>query len=443
MNKFVGKDIRGESVAEPQNSVSPTLEDYARVWTKALCVGDYNQACKFELDAYNHCIKPTESLAAWNEWQCRTEAQRSFLSEYYCRAFPSGGQTGNGRAAIVLHNFSGLAHEVQFGRNLKKTLTNLEGRKAIIVYSFGPPTKAKEAAEIYGTREEDIFFLNAGSYVRAAIALDALLEQNQIGTVIYPSIAFFCFWMSLICRHGNQKFFQMKYYPRQIGRISRWAGGDDGLVGDYREVEGELFEKLPLDLPELPEFDLPRQKKHHRGLRIGSISRIEKIQNGLYADTIAGLLARHPEAEYLVTGKPGDESKIPECLVKTNQVRFLGWVEPHKFLTFLDVYIDPWPLGGGEMSFLAQSKGMPYITLQTTDGLVCGPLSTTLHIAKTCADANLLLRFLPESESDFIDAFDYLSESLDNRREVGAAWKRATRAITFERASVWSSFLFE
>ena len=432
-----------DPVASQHTARPPRLEDYARIWTKSLLVGDYNRACRLELDAYNTCIKPTESLAAWNEWQARTAPQRLLLSNYYCRAFPSGEQTANGRVAIVLHNFSGLAHEVQFGRQLKKVLKEFINLKAFIVYAFGEPARTKEAADIYGVNEADIVFLQAKSYLHAAASLEAFLGKFRVGTVVYPSITFFCFWMSLICRHANQKFFQMKYFPRQIGRISEWAGYDDGGIQGKRFVAGEGFTKLPVDLLGLPRVSVTRKALAPGCIRFGSISRIEKIQNPEYVSFVVRILEMLPEAECLVTGRTEDQARVPTELRLHPRVSFVGWVKPEDLISQLDIYLDPWPWGGGDMSFLAMVNGLPYLTLATPDGMAVGPLATIRSLVTQSSVADVLRSYLPDDQDSLLEVFKELAINASARAAAGANWNLACSEAGSMDAEAWRRFLFE
>jgi hypothetical protein len=291
--------------------------------------------------------------------------------------------------------------------------------------------------------EKNIVFLQAKNYTSAAISLDNFLEKLEIGTVVYPSIAFFCFWMSLICRHGNQKFLQMKYYPKQIGRISQWAGGEDGSSGIGRKVNGESFLTLPADLHGLPRLASSRSYGLKTKLYIGSISRIEKIQDPNFYGTIKKLLKKYPFIEYLATGRPGDEKKIPRDILSTGQVTFVGWVEPTIFLGDLDIYIDPWPFGGGDMSYLAMVNGVPFITMQTELGQNAGPLSFIKHIAASSRDARKLMNCLPCDEVQFFDVFESLVSSELKRAAIGRAWASACEVMSTLNDSRWRSFMFE
>ena len=442
MNKANGPHPVGLPPAQPNEGVLPSLEDCVRIWTKALLVGDYNRACKIELETYNHCINPTESLAAWDEWQEQTARQRLLLCEYYCQAFPSRPQVGNGRLGIVLHNFSGLAHEQQVGRQIKKLIQTSGDFKVYIIYAFGGSTHNKTAAEIYGVDETNIVFLQAKTYTSAAVSLDSVLERLGIGTVLYPSTAFFCFWMSLICRHGDQRFLQMKYFPRQIGRISKWACGWDAEDGLHKVVKGEIFIRLPPELESLPVVKLLRPPIIADNFVFGSISRVDKIQHPSYIDFVLKIFKRFPNSRYLITGRDADECRVPDNLSNHPQAKFCGWVRPEEFIKELDFYLDPWPAGGGDMSFLSIINGLPYFSLQTSDGLQCGPLSTVMRIAQSSSISDELIRCIPPDEEHLMGEIALVVSDHIYREKVSSAWADAGRRAFIKYSHRRKEFLF-
>jgi hypothetical protein len=423
------------------NQSVPELSDYARIWEKAISLGDYNSACLIELKAYNARIKPTESLRAWDEWQERTLRLRRLLCDFYVDAFPSYDVQPTKHAAIVLHNFSGLAHELQLGRQVKSILKSMPEYGVYIVYAFGQREPTHSASHIYGVSEERVVYLNSKDYISAGRNLNKMLLEYPIGSVIYPTAAFFCFWLSLLCRHGNQKFLQMKYYPRQVGRIAEWAGGDEGRDDGLRTVNGEDFTALPLNLKAIPLIG-NRMSKKSESLVVGSISRIEKIQDPTYINLVLDLLSTTNNIEYWITGRAEDAEKVDNRLTSHPRVKFVGWVRPESFMGNIDIYLDPWPQGGGDMSFMAIANGIPYLTLVTEEGRFNGPLSTIQSLARSSSNFATLNRYLCKSLDEVKGAVAELVLSAERRKDCSESWRDAANVDETRSVQRWLRYLY-
>jgi hypothetical protein len=320
-------------------------------------------------------------------------------------------------------------------------LKTIPGYGVYIVYAFGPKDPTHSASHIYGVSEESVVYLNSKDYISAGRNLNKMLLEYPVGSVIYPTTAFLCFWMSLLCRHGNQKFLQMKYYPRQVGRIAEWAGGDEGRDDGLRTVNGEDYTALPLNLKAIPVVG-NRVTKQSGSLVVGSISRIEKIQDPTYINLVLDLLSTTNNIEYWITGRAEDAEKVDNRLTSHPRVKFVGWVRPESFLGNIDIYLDPWPQGGGDMSFMAIANGIPYLTLVTEEGRFNGPLATIQGLARSASNSTSLNSYLCRSLEEIKAKVAELAVSAERRQICGEAWRGAVSVDQTGSDERWFRFLF-
>jgi hypothetical protein len=422
----------------------PSLHRHLLVhWELAIANGDFEKAIVLDSFHYNKLVKRDEDVVYWDKWQSDTLACRNKLSALFDKINPQRPSFTNPeeKFLIVFHNFSGLAHETQLARNLSYLRTHVQPLNFEVVYLFGEEAGLREqACRIYDLTSELIHFLSADSYETAGHKLDILARSQGYHSILYPSIFWMAYWMSLFVSHPNQKFLQMKYYPLHAGRIKSWAGGQRN-DNEFYEILGYSFRQLAtLDLRlSRTVFQSAPQNVDANMVAIGSISRPEKITNLEYNYFVKSILDKHPDYRYLYTGRVESLSVLPKFILDHPQAIGLGWVAPLEAINKFDVYLEPFPWGGGDMTFLALESGRAYLTLQTPENLRFGICPFVKIIAN---NRNEILQFsFCSSLEQLEDRLLKLAENADLRRFLGEAWRAAVQNYQPRNVESWIDFL--
>jgi len=409
-------------------------------WEFFINSGQFQKAIEIDLYHYSFLVKPNEDKEYWDKWQIDTLNLRQKICAHFTEKRPD--YTINkvkNKFLIIHHNFSGLAHETQLSRNInyiKKIEGNIEFD---VVYLFGPEDRNLEAAEkIYGINKSCIYFLNAKSYVEAGALLDIFSKNNEYKTLIYPSIFFMAYWISIFVRHPNQKFLTLKYFPLQTGRIKEWAcirRTEDFFI----EIKNNKFTQLSLLDLNVEKTTLKHNERSSKSLTFGSISRKEKTTDNEYNKFIESKINNYSNLSYLYTERGNDKSSIPAKLQRNLRVKNLGWVNPAEAIGKFSIYLEPFPWGGGDMSFLAVSNGNPYLTLDTEENRTVGLYSTLELISRGGGD--ILKYSFCSSIENLSEVFDKLITDNDFRSTMGIEWKKAAANYDPINPIQWKNFL--
>lgn len=427
-----------------QNLRFPDKESFHRFalesWTAAVNSGDFERAVAFDQLHYNELVKKFEDVSYWDRWQADTLEPRRALTRRMELLIPLAlpESDGSNRFLIVHHNYSGLAHETQLARNMAWLKAHDVDFNVEIVYLFGPSDRRSLASKLYGLPPDGIHYLSAANYQQAAERLSRLAQTRSAQGIIYPTTFFMAFWMSVFVPHANQKFVQMKYYPLHAGRMSRWAGGYRGPGKHYR-IHGCDYEQLPILDLQIAKRELPFSQAQSGAVSIGSISRPEKVGNPAYNQFILALLKKHPQLSYLYTGRPDALSAIPDSVRNHPRSKSLGWVNPVDAISTFNIYLEPFPWGGGEMTLLALEAGLPYLTLETEESIRFGIYGFIKCMAEG-KDPILQFSFCKSIEQLHERVAVLLSDP-QRREQLGRAWREAVLNYTPPGLESWHSLL--
>lgn len=409
-------------------------------WVNSIQTGNLQKAVEIDFYHYESLVKPNEDKHYWDKWQLDTYNFRVELTEQFKTQIPIEKKTPHTeRFLIVHHNFSGLAHETQLARNLDYLRNRHKPIDFDVLYLFGSPIENYTVIErIYNIKKTNIHFIESKSYIDAAEKLDAFVLKNGYSSIIYPSIFFMAFWMSLFVRHENQKFLVLKYFPMQSGRIKEWAC-------IRRTEEAYLYEKdqrfTQLSLLDLnvARFINKEPFRHTQNLTFGSISRKEKTTDYSYERFVSDKLRIHPELYYLYTERIEGKSSSAGQTGRDPKAVNLGWVNPEKAIGEFSIYLEPFPWGGGEMSFLAVNSGIPYLTLDTPENRSVGLYLTLELIAKP--RHQILKASFCKSLDHLSSTFDELVSNKDFRESIGIEWKKAASIYQPINPTNWLTFV--
>lgn len=113
------------------------------------------------------------------------------------------------------------------------------------------------------------------------------------------------------------------------------------IAPDYRSSNPEANQAQAMSL---------REKWPPNTIVLGSIGRLSKIDNAGYLDIVAKLLTVNADTVYVACGS-GDQSELQAKIAKlgiSDRFYFEGFVDPEIYAFVIDVYLDPFPNGGGE-----------------------------------------------------------------------------------------------
>jgi hypothetical protein len=412
-------------------------------WKIAIGNGDYERAIQLDFFHYTNLVKANEDVNYWDKWQSDTFSVRVNICKKHTELSPNrdtGAIDYANKFAIVHHNYSGLAHEVQLSRNIQFLRRQGFQLDFDVIYLFDCSADSRSrAAQLYQIPESNLIFLLSNSYRNASVRLNDACRHTNYRTVIYPSIFFLAFWMSLFNTHPRQKFLQMKYYPLQVGRIAQWAGGKRTASESY-SIHGFDFTQLEtLDLSSEQAVARGENRKSPSGLTFGSISRPEKIADVNYNKFVESVLYERPSLTYLYTGHRKDLPVIPDTVLQMRNSCYIGWVEPVVAIRDYTIYVEPFPWGGGEMSFLALRSGVPYLSLGTQENIQYGVFDV-LRLVADSGPAILQYSFCM-TQDELRSKLLQLADELPLRQALGDAWRSHIKGWRPNGACDWIDFL--
>jgi len=415
-----------------------------KAWEFALESKNINSAARIDLQHYDTLVKPNEDYIMWDKWQADTFSTRKKIQIEYQKILKTNLIKSGNKFLIVHHNYSGLANETQLARNINFIKEKFRDLEFEVAYLFaGNLSQQKAATKLYNLPETSIYFLQSKSYPDAGNRLNWLVNNKKYSSVIYPSIFFMAFWMSLFVNHCNQKFLQMKYFPRQVGRISTWACGRKNSEIHFNNLEDKFIQLSVLNLKISDDQYTENQVKivndNAKKINFGSISRPEKITDSDYNKLILELIESNPKIMYYYTGKEEKCQAIPEKIRQHPQTLSLGWVEPEKVINDFDIYLEPFPWGGGDMTLLALQMGRPYLILDTPQNRTVGIYNFIEYLSK---DQDTILNFsFCKDLNTLKNRFSLLIKDSTLRERLGKAWASAINDYRPNDIEEWIKFL--
>lgn len=127
---------------------------------------------------------------------------------------------------------------------------------------------------------------------------------------------------------------------------------------NWRHVETDLMD-----------FNYDRHTKDldKENVSLITVSRIEKIRNELFLDTVCEILEQTSSTKFYYTGKTDDPFVRNYFKINKldNRVKFLGWVDPNKIINNYDIFLDA-PYLSGTVAANFFISGMPVATFDET-----------------------------------------------------------------------------
>lgn len=98
---------------------------------------------------------------------------------------------------------------------------------------------------------------------------------------------------------------------------------------------------------------------------LGAIGRLIKINSDEYLETVAKIMKKNSKTIFLACGT-GNQDEIKMKLKKLNildRFYFPGYIDSHLYGHIIDLYLSPFPYGGGEAMNEFAHKGKPFVHL--------------------------------------------------------------------------------
>jgi hypothetical protein len=161
--------------------------------------------------------------------------------------------------------------------------------------------------------------------------------------------------------------------------VSDFEGVDERISHfsqECKEWEWKIF-NVPLDKKFLIGTEEDRQKGEtlkatfletygKDTVMLGTIGRYIKIDNDEYIKTVAKIMKQNKNTIYLACGAGDKESirqRVKKYKIPENRFIFAGLVEPHVYGWVIDVYLDSFPLQGGNAVEEIKAKGKAIVRL--------------------------------------------------------------------------------
>jgi uncharacterized Fe-S cluster protein YjdI len=207
--------------------------------------------------------------------------------------------------------------------------------------------KAKMIREDIIKHDIDILITQASGYDINAFLLATRTAPKQI------------FWS-----HGNYQYDVVGI----DGRISHCNVGCDDFKFDVfsmsRDVKSKYDPDIDKKLIQAERLKFPKDK-----FILGCIGRLMKLNSDEYLETVATIMKKNPHTIYLACGV-GNEEEIKVKLKELgilDRWYFTGQIDPHLYGHVIDMFLAPFPLGGGEALEEYRQKGKPYVCMHTKE----------------------------------------------------------------------------
>lgn len=164
-------------------------------------------------------------------------------------------------------------------------------------------------------------------------------------------------------------------------------------------------------------------------LILGTIGRLLKMDSDIYLKTIADIMHQNPHTIYLACG-PGDHQTLKQkskMLGLEGRFYFPGMVDAHLYGHIIDIWLDTFPLQGGQSISEFMSKGKPLLYMADLSKL------TENHAAQHMEVVNDVSSVRPYA----IDIEDY--KNLSNRLIHDLAYRQSLAETTAEIVESWHS----
>jgi glycosyltransferase involved in cell wall biosynthesis len=332
--------------------------------------GDANLALQWEDLIYATFVKNVEDEEHYQrcfaDWKDDLAALGRQFSDQAALA-----SAGARRVAFVLHSGHRLGHTEMLLKMLESRPRTgdrgLEPRVYILNLYDPAFVERLRAAGVEVVRVVDALGRSAPADARF-LWLRERFKQDRVGVCVWvsvPTMAAFALSMRLA---PVQIFWSMRFHPISAPYIDgyiTWGASTEKT----RRHAGQEWQVVPLPFalegspPRRAEIENLRRRFPERVL-LGTLAREEKINSEPFLQAVADILAAHPHAGFLWTGRvehPGIAGRLRAAGI-AERCHFVGWVDTQLYAAALDIFLETFPVGSGVTSYQAFAAGVPLLS---------------------------------------------------------------------------------
>jgi len=455
------------------SSLLPSLSDISRAQLESSRSFDFEHAAICEIYAYKYIKEIVgDSPGAWRYWsEISHEAKEVAFSclKHHSRSTSdvcTQDRLKDKNIFIVFPNCSNLAHERQM-RSICGCGATI--RDAIVLFPFNSASQIddsyvslwKEACGMASVIVGDIpMTANSGgvhtcNYFRAARWISHIVKSfanDQESIVLFPSVLQISVWLSFFVKLFCYDKVSTAYVCMKLGLSNHYSVFDYLFRPMLRSTEkcpsiiseGLLYQGIaPVCVPQSGTSLAvkPKNINDRDVLVIGSVDRSSKKKSPEYLQTISSIL-RSSNSQFLWTDGENEISSQLRDLFG-DRIIFTGWVDPLEAMRIIDIYVEPYPWGGGDMTYLSMAHGMPLVSVSMATSMfstgnlnVYGVVSSALrHSPLPRHTKDQVTNSFCETHPDMIKRCLSLIDSLKARQEAGMAMYQFYQNHVFPIAS--------
>lgn len=363
----IGRNLAGLGAEREARNCYRAAVDALR---RAARSGDVQRALDFEESIYSTFVRAGENEEHYRQCFADWQDELAALGRRF-RDPDALCQEGGDRIGFFLHSGGILGHTEVLVKMLESRPRSGEHRvepRVYILNRYDPVFLARcRAAGVEVVSVIDALG-QASPWATRFNWLRQRFKEDRIGVCVWVSVptqAAFALSMRLA---PVQIFWAMRFHPLSgpdiDGRIT-W-GARDEQVRRYGDQDWQVVPMpLALDDSPTPASEIARLRaRFPERILLGTLAREEKINSTPFLQAVADILAAHPQAGFLWTGRserPGIAGFFQAAGVGP-RCHFVGWVDTKQYAAALDVFLETFPVGSGVTSLQAFAARVPLLS---------------------------------------------------------------------------------
>lgn len=286
------------------------------------------------------------------------------------------------KVAILIHRVLNLSVNHVMVSLLEAIKANPDKQYEFIVYDLnlmemmGSDKKKVEELKKLGFKYVDLHYKFYDNGYAFYSIIDKTLKTREL--LIKDKI-------DILIGYHNRAEYNFLFTSRTAPKQLYWSHGNDEY--DLEEIDAKishannndtkiLYFNIPKNYEKYnPKVDMQEAAKIRSSYPkdsfiLGSIGRLIKLDSDEYLQAVATIMKENPNTIYLACGGGGDNSNIKQKVQDlgiAHRFYFAGHVDAHLYAHVIDMFLSPFPFGGGEALEEYRSKGKPYVAMHLSD----------------------------------------------------------------------------